>query len=139
MTPTATTTPPRRVRHEPVRLRARLWNLAVAAWGAVTGVAPHVLHHVGPLAGTALVAGAGGQLLFGAVGLAATTPMLLKLYRRFGTWLAPAIALAAFAAVFSSSTLVIGPRISGATSVLPQVEATDHDDHGHDASTDTNP
>jgi hypothetical protein len=36
--------------------------------GAVTGVLPHVLHHIGPLAGAALLAGAGGKLLFAVAG-----------------------------------------------------------------------
>ena len=109
----------------------RVWGVIVTGWAALTGVAPHVLHHVGPLAGTALVAGAGGQVLFGVIGLVATLPMLLRLYRRFGTWVAPAIALAVFAAVFSFSTFVIGPRISGAVEPAEPVSATEHDAHGH--------
>lgn len=36
---------------------ARLWGSLVAFFGAVTGVAPHILHHAGPLAGAALFAG----------------------------------------------------------------------------------
>jgi hypothetical protein len=31
--------------------------------GAIVGLAPHVLHHVGLLAGTALIAGTGGTAL----------------------------------------------------------------------------
>jgi hypothetical protein len=118
-------------------LGQRIWSVLVAGWAAVTGIAPHVLHHVGPLAGTALVAGAGGQLLFGAIGLLATIPMLLKLHRRFGNWVAPAIALGVFAAVFSFSTFVVGPRISGAaepTDPSDPVSATAHDAHGHDTT-----
>jgi len=114
-------------------LAQRIWSVVVAAWAAVTGIAPHVLHHVGPLAGTALVAGAGGQVLFGAVGFVATIPMLLRLHRRFGTWVAPAIALGVFAAVFSFSTFVIGPRISGPGEPANPVSATGHDAHGHGA------
>lgn len=130
---------PVETRSDQPRLGRRVWNVIVAAWAAVTGIAPHVLHHVGPLAGTALVAGAGGQLLFGIVGLVATIPMLRRLHRRFDSWIAPAIALLVFAVVFAFSTFVIGPRISGAAGESPQVEATDHDDHGHDTSTQTNP
>ncbi len=85
----------------------------VAVWGAVAGVLPHVLHHVGPLAGAALLAGAGGKLLFAAIGFALSIPFLLRLYRRFKTWVAPAVALAIFVAVFSFSTFVIGPLITG--------------------------
>lgn len=91
----------------------RVRAAAAAAWGAVTGVAPHVLHHVGPLAGAALLAGATGTLLFGAIGLAAAVPFLLRLHRRFGSWRAPAVALAVFVAIFSLSTFVIGPAIRG--------------------------
>jgi hypothetical protein len=119
----------------PARLRSQVWNVIVAAWGVVTGIAPHVLHHVGPLAGTALVAGAGGQLIFGVVGLVATVPLLRRLHRRFGTWIAPAIALVVFGVVFSFSAFVIGPRISRTTEEAPQVEPGGHDDHGHDAAT----
>jgi len=39
--------------------------------------------------------------------------MLLRLKRRFGTWGAPALGLAVFAAMFSLSAFVIGPAISG--------------------------
>jgi hypothetical protein len=117
------------------RIGGRAWAVIVAVWVGVTGIAPHVLHHVGPLAGTALVAGAGGQLLFGVVGLIATIPMLRRLHRRFGTWIAPAIALAVFGAVYSFSTFVIGPRLSGTASQTPAVDATEHDNHGHDTNT----
>jgi hypothetical protein len=109
--------------------------MLIAAWGTFTGVLPHVLHHVGPLAGTALVAGAGGTLLFGAVGLIASIPFLLRLHRRFKNWIAPAIGLASFAAAFAFSTLVIGPLISGertGTSIeTPQPAPATTDEHGH--------
>ena len=96
----------RRVAH---RLR-----VAVAAFVAgVLGVAPHVLHHVGPLAGAALFAGLGGTLLFGAIGFALAIPTLLKIHRHTGGWRVPAAALAAMAAVFSISAFVIGPAITG--------------------------
>jgi hypothetical protein len=85
----------------------------VAGWGAFIGVLPHVLHHVGPLAGAALLAGAGGTALFFAIGIVASIPFLLRLYGRFHTWRAPAIALATFVGLFSLSSFVIGPAISG--------------------------
>ena len=94
-------------------LFARAWNAAIALWGGFMGVLPHVLHHVGPLAGAALVAGAGGTLLFAAIGFVATVPFLLRVHGRFGSWRAPAIALAIFAAMFSLSSFVIGPFITG--------------------------
>jgi hypothetical protein len=90
-------------------------RLAINSAGAVVlGLAPHVLHHAGPLAGAALFAGVGGSLLFGALGLLLAIPLLLRLRRRFGTWRAPAVALALFVAVFSISTFVIGPALTGA-------------------------
>lgn len=96
------------------RLRA-VWNAIVGAIGLVVGLVPHILHHVTLLAGTALVAGSGGTALFGVLGLLASIPLLLRLRRRFGTWRAPAVGLLIFAAMFSLSTFVIGPAISGAS------------------------
>ena len=94
-------------------LRSRTWAALVAAWGAFIGLLPHVLHHLGPLAGAALLAGAGGTALFFAIGIVASIPFLLRLHRRFRTWRAPAIALAIFVGLFSLSSFVIGPAISG--------------------------
>jgi hypothetical protein len=93
-------------------LGARLWGAVVAGWAVVTGVAPHVLHHVGPLAGAALLAGFGGKALFFALGLVLSVPMLRRLYRRFGSRVAPVLAVVAFAAVFTLSSLVIAPRLT---------------------------
>ncbi len=95
------------------RLGARVWAAIVAAWGVVTGLAPHVLHHVGPLAGAAVLAGFGGKALFFALGLVLSLPLLLRLYRRFGTFVAPAIAVVVFAAMFTISSLVVAPLITG--------------------------
>jgi len=92
---------------------ARVWSGVLAVWGVVTGLAPHVLHHVGPLAGAALLAGATGTVLFAAIGFVAAIPFLLRLHRRFATWKAPAIALAVFVVMFSLSAFVIGPAITG--------------------------
>jgi hypothetical protein len=88
---------------------------AILASGAagVLGVAPHVLHHVGPIAGAALLAGASGKLLFGAIGFLLMVPMLRRMHRHTGSWRAPALALCAFATIFIVSTLVIGPLITG--------------------------
>ena len=101
--------------HQPDRptLTSRLGAAAMAVWGAFTGVLPHVLHHVGPLAGAAVVAGATGKFVFGLIGLVAAIPFLRRLHRRFHTWVAPAIALGVFAVAFAVSTFVIGPAISG--------------------------
>ena len=95
------------------------WSAITGAIGTVVGLAPHVLHHVGLLAGTALVAGTGGTVLFGALGLLASIPLLLRLRRRFHSWWAPLIGLAVFAAMFFLSAFVIGPAISGAGDAPP--------------------
>lgn len=98
--------------------------------GGVLGLAPHVLHHVSLLAGTALVAGSGGTALFAVIGLVASAPLLLRLRRRFGTWKAPAVGLAVFAAMFALSAFVIGPAINSQFDTAPpSAPAVDH--HGH--------
>jgi hypothetical protein len=101
----------------------------VGAVGLITGLLPHVLHHIGLLAGTALVAGSGGTVLFGALGFLASIPMLVRLYRRFGSWIAPAVGLLVFGAMFSLSAFVIGPAISGTATTDPTpgpVPTVDH-------------
>lgn len=94
---------------ETTRRRAR-WSVG-AVLGTAMGLAPHLLHHVGLLAGTALLAGVGGTVLFGVLGLVAMLPMLLRLRRRFSSWWAPGIAVAVFAAMFAVSTFLIGPAL----------------------------
>ena len=91
---------------------AALWNAVTAVIATVMGLAPHVLHHIGLFAGAAFVVGVGGNLLFGAIGLLLSIPLLRRLHRRFGTWKAPALAVAVFAVMFSISAFVIGPAIS---------------------------
>ena len=126
-------------RKEPRSWRSRLhalWHSVVAVIGFVVGLLPHVLHHIGLLAGTALVAGSGGTALFGALGLLASIPLLLRLRRRFGTWVAPAIGLLVFAVTFSLSAFVIGPAISGTGGDLspvpvPGVDHTTDHPSGH--------
>lgn len=111
-------------------LAGRAWSAALAAWGGFIGLLPHVLHHVGPLAGAALLAGATGRVLFAAIGFAAAIPFLRRVHRRFQTWKAPAIALAVFAAMFSLSSFVIGPAISGDNeSARPGIEQDGHEQH----------
>ncbi len=104
-------------------------SVLAAGWGAATGVAPHILHHVGPLAGAALLAGAGGQIAFLAVGLVATIPTLARLRRRFDNWLAPGLALAAFGVAFAISTFVVGPLITADEAAT--TTTVDHEVHGH--------
>ena len=93
--------------------RSGLWNAIVGAIGILVGFAPHVAHHAGLLVGTALIAGAGGTVVFGALGLLASLPLLLRLRRRFGTWWAPAAGLLIFAAMFSLSAFLLGPMLGG--------------------------
>ena len=110
-----------------VRRTGRLRNAMSGLLGGVLGLAPHVLHHIGLLAGTALVAGSGGTALFGVLGLLASVPMLRRLHRRFGTWWAPAIGLVVFAVMFAVSAFVVGPQISGESGSPTSV--VQHHDH----------
>ncbi|MEX0630392.1 MAG: hypothetical protein WEE67_08560 [Chloroflexota bacterium] len=116
-----------------VRAVRTLATVASGAVAAVSGIAPHVLHHVGPLAGTALLAGAGGTVLFGVAGFALSIPMLLRLRRRFGTWAAPAVASVIFTGVYLISALVVGPALTadGPAVVVPAStpSPSDHADH----------
>lgn len=105
------TAPPRAARPQSLIRRTRL--AVSSAVAAMLGLAPHVLHHVGPLAGAALLGGVGGSLLFGAIGFVAAVPFLVKLHRRCGDWRIPAGVLALMAVVFSVSTFVVGPAVSG--------------------------
>jgi hypothetical protein len=115
---------------------ATLWSGLTAVVGAVMGLVPHVLHHVGFFAGAALVTGVGGNLAFGALGLLFSVPLLRRLYRRFRTWKAPGVALVVFATMFSLSAFVIGPAISGDDDPAPappgqDVSPEEHAEH-HD-------
>lgn len=118
-------------RREP-RTRRGVWGAATGGLGAVAGVLPHVLHHVGPLVGAAVLTGAAGTAWFGIAGLVLSIPMLLRLRRRFGTWWAPSVGLLAFTALFLVSSLVVGPLISGASDPgRDEVSKTEHLAH-HD-------
>lgn len=112
-----------------------LWNALTAAVGAVMGLLPHLLHHLSFFAGAALVTGVGGNVLFGTLGLLLSVPLLRRLYRRYSTWRAPAVAIAVFTVLFSLSTFVIGPALLGtdpdsAPGPIEQVDP-EHDEH-HD-------
>ena len=95
---------------------ASVWDAICAVIGAVMGLLPHVLHHIGLIAGAALLTGATGNVLFFALGLVFSIPLLRRLYRRFHNWRAPVIAIAIFAAMFSLSAFVVGPAITGDSS-----------------------
>lgn len=96
-----------------------LWNAVTGVIGTVAGIAPHVLHHVGLVAGAFLITGAAGNFLFGGLGLLLSVPLLRRLYRRFGTWKAPAIAVGVFAIMFSISAFIIGPAIGNNQTPTP--------------------
>ena len=102
--------------HRSRSLRGRVAVAVSSTGAAVLGLAPHVLHHAGPLAGAALFAGVGGSLLFGALGLVAAVPFLRRVRRRSGNWRVPGALLALFATVFAISTFAIGPAITGGES-----------------------
>ena len=89
-----------------------------------------MLHHIGLRAGTALITGVGGAALFGVLGLVASVPLLLRLWRRFGTWWAPAIGLAVFAVMFSLSAFVIGPAIDSGGGPSGGGQPSPSTDHG---------
>ena len=111
----------------------RVRQVFAAGWGAITGVAPHVLHHVGPLAGAAVLAGTGGRILFFAIGLAVATPMLLRLHRRFRSWAAPMVAVVLFAIAYLISSVVVGSLINASDTTNPTgVPSVTTIDHGHD-------
>jgi hypothetical protein len=114
------------------RVRRRAWALVTGTAGVVSGIAPHLLHHVGPIAGAGQKCRTGGSILFGLAGLVVSVPFLFRLRRRFGSWRAPAIALVVFAGMFTLSTLVIGPAIRGerSPSTAP-LEQPVPDPHGH--------
>lgn len=117
-----------------VGMFAKAWRTVSAVFGTLLGLLPHLLHHTGLIFGAALITGTGGNLLFGVFGLLFSLPLLRRLYTRFNTWKAPAIALAIFVAMFSLSAFVIGPAISGGSSPeSPSPEQTpDHSQHdGH--------
>ncbi len=113
------------------RLLSRAWNGLVALWGVITGLAPHVLHHVGPLAGGALLSGATGRATFAVVALVVSIPLLLRLRRRSQSWVAPAIALVVFVVMFLLSSLVVGPAITTdePDGVQPNEHEERHDQH----------
>lgn len=121
----------------PILGRVRLFLSSAAA--AVLGVLPHVLHHAGPLAGAALFAGVAGSLLFGALGMIAAIPLLVRMRRRWGSWRRPLAALALFAVVFAVSTFVVGPALTGddgnesGGSGAPAAPASSSDPAGHEA------
>ena len=125
--------PPAETVNVGVRAVRSLATVASGAVAGISGIAPHVLHHVGPLAGTALLAGAGGTVLFGVAGFALSIPMLLRLRRRFGSWAAPGVASVIFTGVYLVSALVVGPALTADSASVespgPSPSPSDHAGH----------
>lgn len=115
------------------RLRAG-WAATRAALGSLLGLAPHVLHHVGIVAGTALLAGVWGNLALYVVGLLLSIPMLRRLHRRFGSIAAPITGGAIFTVMFLLSALVLGPAINPAQEgpVTPTTSQSPEAGSGHE-------
>ncbi|HEX2704561.1 MAG TPA: hypothetical protein VHM65_02290 [Candidatus Lustribacter sp.] len=80
---------------------------------------PHVMHHIGLLAGAALLTGVVGSAVLYALGILLSIPMLRRLHTRFGTRWAPAVGVAVFTGLFALSAFVIGPAISVTASTPP--------------------
>jgi glucose dehydrogenase len=91
------------------------------------------MHHIGLIAGTALLTGAFGNGVLYLVGLLLSIPMLRRIHARFGTRWAPAIGVMIFTALFALSAFVIGPAIGGETGstapTTPEAPATTPGDH----------
>ena len=131
-------TPPRAFPEAPLRPSrwGTTWASVRAAIGALLGLVPHVMHHIGILAGAALLTGVFGYSLLYAVGLLLSIPLLNRLRKHFGTWKAPAIGVAVFTAMFLLSALVVGPTINRSstppapqTSRPPAIATADHAAH----------
>lgn len=119
------------------RLHERLrtgWAATRAALGSLLGLTPHVLHHVGILAGSALLAGVWGNLALYVVGLLLSIPMLKRLRTRFGSNLAPIVGAAIFTIMFLLSAFVLGPainppQVAPATPIQQSEASSDHAGH----------
>lgn len=115
--------------------RSRVVGIVGSAWAALMGALPHVLHHVGPLAGAAFVAGTTGTIVFGLLAFAFTIPMLVRIRRHRGSWRLPLALLATFIAVWAASTWLVGPWVQDQLADEPPVaeresgDTPDPDDH----------
>lgn len=113
----------------------RGWAVTRSVIGGLLGLLPHILHHVGFLAGAALLTGAVGNGILYVVGLLFSIPMLRRLKGRFGTWIAPTIGILVFTALFALSAFVIGPAINGSqpspppAPSAPSMPASEHAQH----------
>ncbi len=100
-----------------------MWAGARATIGGLMGLAPHVMHHIGFLAGAAILTGFLGNAVLYGLGMLLSIPLLGRLRRRFGTWKAPMLGVAVFSGFFAISAFVIGPLFNPAASDEPTVPA----------------
>lgn len=107
-----------------------IWASARAVLGTLLGLIPHLMHHVGLIAGAALLTGVIGNSVLYALGLILSIPLLRRLRRRFNSWKPPILGVAIFTVLFSVSALVGGLLINpaGPQSPLPS-ETSDHTGH----------
>lgn len=113
--------------------RSRLTAAVGAAWAATMGVMPHLLHHAGPLAGAAFVAGTTGTLVFGLAAFVFTIPLLRRVRRHRGSWRSPALLLALFVGTWLVSTYVAGPWVRDRLADEPIATLQDSVPAGDDA------
>lgn len=88
------------------------WAGVRAGLGALLGLVPHLMHHIGILAGTAFLTGVFGNSVLYVAGLVLSIPLLHRLRKRFGGWKAPVVGVIVFTAMFLVSALVLGPAIN---------------------------
>jgi hypothetical protein len=94
------------------------WAAIRAALGSLLGLVPHVMHHIGIVVGTALLAGFWGNTILYLLGILLSIPMFRRLHRRYGSITAPIAGAAIFTALFLFSALVVGPAIN-ASAIAP--------------------
>lgn len=113
---------------------SRATGVVGGIWSGIMGILPHVLHHVGPLAGAALIAGTTGRLLFGALTFVLTMPLLVRVHRKCGSWRIPGVLLGIFIAVWTLSTFVAGPWVEDQLRDPPAASTKlDHEEHHDEA------
>ena len=110
-----------------------IWSGARAAVGALLGLVPHVLHHIGFLAGAAVLTGAVGNALLYVAGLALSIPMLDRIRKRHHTWKASLIAVVVFTGLFAFSAFIVGPALNPPSPQPAPIQqptaAAEHEDH----------
>jgi len=91
-------------------VRARAWSAMVTLWAVITGAAPHVLHHIAPIAGAALIGGVIGTTVFGVLAFLLTIPLLLRVRARTQSWRLPSMLVGLFAVMWLVSSLLFASQ-----------------------------